>query len=57
MKKVASRNPRKLRELAAWYRELAERTGNPWTWDARLQTAKNLGREAAMLDNRDEQGI
>jgi hypothetical protein len=38
-----------LRELAAWYRELAERTANPAIWEARLQTAERLEREAARL--------
>jgi len=28
-------NPDKLRELAAWYREFAERAGNPAIWEAR----------------------
>jgi hypothetical protein len=30
-------NPSKLRELAAWYREFAERAGNPSIWEARLR--------------------
>jgi hypothetical protein len=38
-----------LRELAAWYRELAERTANPAIWEARLQTAERLEREAERL--------
>ena len=41
MKNVAPENPQKLRELAAWYREYAARAGNPWEWEARLQTAEN----------------
>jgi len=36
----------KLRQLAAWYREFAERAGNPAIWEARLRTAKNLEAEA-----------
>ena len=35
-----------LRELAAWYRNLAERAGSPWIWEARLRRAKELEREA-----------
>jgi hypothetical protein len=33
---------RRLRELAAWYREFAERTDNPVIWAARLQMAAKL---------------
>lgn len=36
----------KLRELAAWYREFAERAGNPTIWDLRLRTAEDLEAEA-----------
>ena len=43
---------RKLRDLAAWYREFAERAGNPWIWDARLRTADKLEKEAALLEKR-----
>src|SRR5208337_1994722 len=32
----------KLRQLAAWYHEFADRAGNPWVWDARLRTAQEL---------------
>ena len=42
----------KLRELAAWYREYAERAGSPWIWDARLRTADKLEKEAALLEKR-----
>jgi hypothetical protein len=35
-------NPSKLRELAAWYREFAERAGNPTIWEARLRMAEEL---------------
>jgi hypothetical protein len=42
----------KLRELAAWYREFAERAGDPWIWDARLRTADKLEKEAAQLEKR-----
>jgi hypothetical protein len=43
-------NPEKLRELASWYREFAEHTGNPAIWDARLRTAEDLEAEAARLE-------
>jgi hypothetical protein len=36
-------SPSELRELASWYRDFAERAGNPVTWEARLRTAKNGG--------------
>jgi type II secretory pathway component PulK len=41
---------RRLRDLAAWYREFAERAGNPVIWEARLRTAKELEREADTLE-------
>ena len=40
---------RKLRELAAWYREIAERAGDPAIWEARLRTAKEFEQEADRL--------
>ena len=43
-------DPHKLRELAEWYREFAERAGNPAIWEARLRTAKDLEREADRLE-------
>ena len=39
----------RLRQLALWYRKLAERTANPAIWEARLQTAERLAREAERL--------
>ena len=42
----------KLRELAAWYRELAEQSGNPAIWDSRLRTAEDLEAEAIQLEAR-----
>jgi hypothetical protein len=41
---------RRLRELAHWYREFAERAGNPAIWEARLGTAAELEREADGLE-------
>jgi hypothetical protein len=46
-------DPIKLRELAAWYRELAERTDNPMIWESRLHTADDLDAEAARLERRE----
>jgi hypothetical protein len=40
----------RLRKLAAWYREMAERAGDPWIWEARLKTAIEMEREAARLE-------
>ena len=42
----------RIRELAAWHREQAERTENPVIWDARLRTAEDLDMEADRLDTR-----
>lgn len=42
--------PNRLRELACWYREFAERSANPAIWDARLRTAEDLEAEAARID-------
>jgi hypothetical protein len=42
----------RLRDLATWYREFAERTENPAIWDARLRTAEDLEREAEALESR-----
>ena len=45
-------DPQKLRELAAWYREFAEKTGNPSIWEARLRMAEDLEQEATRLEQR-----
>jgi hypothetical protein len=45
-------DPQKLRELAAWYREFAERTDNPSIWEARLRMADDLEQEAERLEKR-----
>ncbi len=39
-----------LRKRAAWYREIAERTGNPTIWEMRLHTAEQLEAEADRLE-------
>jgi hypothetical protein len=43
------REAEKLQELAAWYREFAERAGNPSIWESRLRMAADLEREAAQM--------
>lgn len=45
-------DPQRLRVLAAWYRQFAEKTMNPTIWDARLRTAEDLDREAERLEQR-----
>jgi hypothetical protein len=42
----------RLRDLAAWYRQFAERAGNPAIWEARLRTAEDLEKKAASLAER-----
>lgn len=42
--------PQRLRELAAWYREFSEKTGNPMIWESRLQMAKDLESEADRME-------
>jgi hypothetical protein len=41
---------RKLRELAAWYREFADQTDNPVIWEARLRMAAKLEEAAGELE-------
>lgn len=43
-------DPQKLRKLACWYREFAERAGNPTIWEVRLRTAEDLEAEAARIE-------
>jgi hypothetical protein len=47
----------KLRDLASWYREFAERAENPAIWDSRLRTAEDLEREAGNLESRYERPL
>jgi hypothetical protein len=42
-------DPKRLRKLAAWYREFAERAANSAIWEMRLYTAESLEAEAARL--------
>jgi hypothetical protein len=41
---------KELRKWAAWYREIAERTGNPTIWAMPLHTAEKLEAEADRLE-------
>jgi hypothetical protein len=43
-------DPQELRELAAWYREFAERAENPVIWDSRLRTAEQFERAADRIE-------
>ncbi len=43
-------DPSKLRELASWYRDLAERAGNPTIWESRLHTAEDLDIQADKIE-------
>jgi len=45
----------KLRDLASWYREFADRAAIPAIWDARLRTAEDLEREAEVLESHNRQ--
>lgn len=50
-------DPAKLKELASWYREFAERAGNPVIWEARLRTADDLDEEAERIEQRLSAGL
>jgi hypothetical protein len=50
MPNIPLENPEKLRALAAWYRANADRANTPWVWEGRLQTAEDLERHAAELE-------
>ena len=43
-------DPHGLRELARWYRDFAEKAGNPAIWDMRLRRADSLDAEAARIE-------
>ena len=47
----------KLRDLASWYREFAERAENPAIWVARLRTAEDLEHEARNIEHHHEQRL
>jgi hypothetical protein len=40
---------KELRKLASWYRQFAERTGNPTIWEMRLRMAEKLEGEAKRI--------
>jgi hypothetical protein len=42
----------RLRELATWYREFADKAGAPAIWERRLLTAEDLEQEADKIDSR-----
>ena len=50
-------DPKKLRELAVWYRKFAEKAGNPSIWKSRLRMAEDLEQEAAALLERRQQRL
>lgn len=50
-------DPQRLRFLAAWYRQFAEKTVNPTIWDARLRTVEDLDREAERLERRGQTAV
>jgi hypothetical protein len=50
LREFDARSPYPLRQLAAWYRDFADRAGNPAIWEARLRTAKDLEEEADRLE-------
>jgi len=47
---MAEEHPDRLRELASWYREFAERAGNPTIWESRLRTAEDLDAAAERME-------
>jgi hypothetical protein len=47
-------DPQKLRELAAWYREFAEKAQQSRIWESRLRMAEDLEHEADLLEQRQE---
>ena len=52
MPNIPLEDPERLRKLAAWYRDYAERAPTPWVGEGRLQTAEELERHAAWLEER-----
>src|SRR5437763_14978432 len=45
-----SRDTIRLRELAAWYRDISERAGNPRIWESRLRMAEEVDKDAAQVE-------
>jgi hypothetical protein len=44
-----AREVTRLRNLAVWYREFADKAAVPWIWEGRLRHAEELDREADLL--------
>jgi hypothetical protein len=42
----------RLEQLAAWHRANAEHAASTWVWEARLRTAEDLERRAAVMRGR-----
>jgi hypothetical protein len=49
MAEIAGIEIRRLEQLAAWHRARAEHAGSTWVWEARLRTAEDLERQAAVI--------
>ena len=47
---TAAPEAQKLRDLATWYREFAERAGSSTIWETRLHMAEDLDHEADRLE-------
>ena len=43
-------DPKRLRELAMWYRAFAEKASSSAIWDARLRTAEDLDDEVSRIE-------
>ena len=43
-------NPQRLRELAEWYREFADKAASAAIWESRLLTADDFDREAVRME-------
>lgn len=51
MRSDAHRSAAELRSLANWYRQYAERAGNPAIWSSRISTADALIQQAAEVES------
>ena len=49
-RRISAAEPQRMRELAAWYREFAERAGSSVIWESRLLMADALEKEATLLE-------
>ena len=47
---AGSPEAQKLRDLASWYREFAERAGSTTIWETRLHMAEDLDHEADRVE-------